>query len=148
MSLCRLIYSSYASPNIGYQDLKEIMEKSEKNNRLDGITGLLCYGDSMFLQVLEGDRKLVSKTYQRISTDPRHHTPVIIECVPIEIRLFEDWSMQAVRLVDLNVEVARRTILQYSSSITFQPDLMTPQQCLGFIQKLSSLNQLQVKKEA
>lgn len=139
MNLCRLIYSSYASADMTYQDLKEIMDKSEQNNRRDGITGLLCYGDSMFLQVLEGNRKTASKTYHRIATDKRHHTPTLIECVPTESRLFQAWSMQAVRLVDLNVDDARRLILQYSDSTTFQPDLMTPQQCLKFIHRLAQI---------
>ncbi len=89
MNLCRLIYSSYASPDTGYEDLKDIMEKSERNNRRDGLTGVLCYGDSMFLQVLEGNRKIVSKTYHRIATDKRHHTPALIECVADEVVYFK-----------------------------------------------------------
>ena len=139
MNLCRLIYSSYASPNTGYEDLKDIMEKSEQNNRRDGVTGVLCYGDSMFLQILEGNRKIISKTYHRIATDKRHHTPTLIECVSAESRLFQNWSMQAVKLVDLNAEEVRQLILQYSDTTTFQPDLMTAQQCLKFIYKLSEL---------
>jgi len=139
MNLCRLIYSSYASPDTGYEDLKDIMEKSERNNRRDGVTGVLCYGDSMFLQVLEGNRKIVSKTYHRIATDKRHHTPALIECVSAESRLFQNWSMHAVKLVDLNAEEVRQLILQYSDTTTFQPDLMTAQQCLKFIYKLSEL---------
>jgi|GEM_PF-163336 hypothetical protein len=47
MSLYSLIYSNYGKPDLGYHELKYIMEKSEKNNQLDGITGLLCYGDSV-----------------------------------------------------------------------------------------------------
>jgi Sensors of blue-light using FAD len=102
MSLYRLIYSSHGKPNLGYHDLKDIMEKSDKNNQLEGITGLLCYGDSIFLQILEGDRTTVSKTYHRISLDIRHHTPELIECVPIESRIFGVWSMKAVNLSELN----------------------------------------------
>ncbi|BAZ86377.1 BLUF domain-containing protein [Dolichospermum compactum] len=59
MSLYRLIYSSYGQSNLGYHDLKDIMEKSEKNNQFDGVAGLLCYGDSVFLQILEGDRYIL-----------------------------------------------------------------------------------------
>ena len=139
MNLCRLIYSSYASPDTGYEDLKDIMEKSERNNRRDGVTGVLCYGDSMFLQVLEGNRKNGRKTYHRIAPDKRHHTPALLEWVATQSRLFQSWSMQAVRLVDLNAEEVRQLILQYSDTTTFQPDLMTAQQCLKFIYKLSEL---------
>ncbi|MGL5035216.1 MAG: BLUF domain-containing protein [Microcystaceae cyanobacterium] len=138
MNLCRLIYSSHASTDLTYHDLKEIMEKSEKNNKPDGITGLLCYGDSMFLQILEGDRRLVSQTYHRIALDQRHHTPVIIECSAIELRTFEVWSMRTVKLVDLDAQKIRNLLLKYSSSIAFQPDLMTGKQCLLFMQDLAS----------
>ncbi|MEA5616427.1 BLUF domain-containing protein [Cronbergia sp. UHCC 0137] len=139
MSLYRLIYSSYGIPDLGYHDLKDIMEKSEKNNQSDGITGLLCYGDSIFLQILEGDRTIISQTYHRIALDQRHHTPELIECVPIESRLFGIWSMKAVTLSDLNSEEVRNLILKYSASITLQPHTMTSQQCLNFMQALVKL---------
>lgn len=132
MVLYRIIYSSYASPSLGYEDLKEIMEKSQSNNSRDGITGFLCYRDSMFLQVLEGDRQIVSKTYHRIAQDKRHHNPEIIEAVPIEERLFGLWSMRAIRLGDLGAERAQHLILKHSISSSFKPNMMTPKQCLDF----------------
>ncbi len=137
MSLYRLIYSSYGKSNLGYHDLKDIMEKSEKNNQFDGITGLLCYGDSIFLQILEGDRKIISKTYHRIALDPRHHTPELIECTPIESRLFGVWSMKAVNLNDLNSKEVRNLILRYSSSTTLRPENMTTEQCLNFMKAVA-----------
>ncbi|MBD2626233.1 BLUF domain-containing protein [Anabaena variabilis FACHB-164] len=143
MNLYRLIYSSYAKPDLGYHDLKDIMEKSERNNQSDGITGLLCYGDSIFLQILEGDscgalryRKIVSKTYHRIALDTRHHTPELIECIPIESRLFGIWSMKAVNFSNLNSQEVRNLILKYSTSTTLQPHTMTSQQCLNLMQAL------------
>lgn len=139
MQLCRLIYSSYANDDLTYQDLKEIMAKSEVNNQGDGITGLLCYGDGMFLQILEGNRQKVSKTYHRIAGDHRHHTPALIECISIENRLFGNWSMRAVKLGELNNEVIRNLILKYSESTTFEPQFMSPQQCLSFMEEMAVL---------
>lgn len=145
MSLYRLIYSSCGKPNLGYHDLKDIMEKSEKNNQLEGITGLLCYGDSIFLQILEGDscgalrdRTVISKTYHRISLDTRHHTPELIECVPIESRIFGVWSMKAVNLSELNSQQVKNLILKYSASATLQPHTMTSEQCLNFMKALAT----------
>ena len=137
MSLYRLIYSSYGKPDLGYHDLKDIMDKSEKNNQYDGITGLLCYGDSIFLQILEGDRAIVSKTYHRISLDTRHYNPELIECIPIESRIFGIWSMKAVNLSELQSQQVRNLILKYSSSATLQPNAMTSEQCLNFMQALA-----------
>ncbi|MTJ09382.1 BLUF domain-containing protein [Anabaena sp. UHCC 0253] len=146
MSLYRLIYSSYAKSDMGYHDLKDIMEKSENNNRSEGVTGLLCYGDSIFLQILEGDscgalryRTVISKTYHRIALDTRHHTPELIEFIPIESRLFGVWSMKAVNISDLNSQQVRNLILKYSASTTLQPHTMTSQQCLNLMQALAIL---------
>jgi hypothetical protein len=138
MSLYRLIYSSHGKPNLGYHDLKDIMEKSEKNNQSEGITGLLCYGDSIFLQILEGDRTIISKTYHRISLDTRHHTPELIECVPIESRIFGAWSMKAVNLSELNSQQVKNLILKYSASAILQPHTMTSEQCLNFMKALAT----------
>jgi hypothetical protein len=144
MSLYRLIYSSYGKSDLGYLDLKDIMQKSEKNNQFDGITGLLCYGDSIFLQILEGDsygalryRRVISKTYHRISLDTRHHTAELIECTPIESRVFGIWSMKAVNLSDLNSQEVRNLILKYSLSATLRPETMTSEQCLNFMKELA-----------
>ena len=132
MVLYRMVYSSYASPNLGYEDLNDIMGKSEKNNSRDGITGFLCYRDSMFLQVLEGDRQILCKTYHRISQDNRHHNPEIIEAAPIESRIFGLWSMRAIKLGDLSAERAQHLILKHSGSTVFKPHTMSAEQCLNF----------------
>jgi hypothetical protein len=139
MPLHRLIYSSYAVPNFNYQDLKAIMEVSNKNNRLAGITGILSYCDSMFLQILEGNCEVISRTYHRIATDKRHHTPTLIECIPIESRIFGNWSMHMIRLIDLNPDTLKRLILQYSDTTSFKPNLMTPYQCLEFSKRIAKL---------
>ncbi len=143
MSLCRLIYSSYAKPNLEYHDLRAIMEASERNNKQDGITGMLCYGDSMFLQILEGDRRAVSHTYHRIAADNRHYAPELIECSPIEGRLFTAWAMRAVNLIDLAADRGKHLILKYSGSMTFKPAAMSPSQCLNFMQELHELQQME-----
>ncbi|TAE60823.1 MAG: BLUF domain-containing protein [Nostocales cyanobacterium] len=137
MNLYRLIYSSYGKANLSYHDLTEIMQKSDKNNQHDGITGMLCYGDSVFLQILEGDRAVVSKTFQRISRDTRHHSPELIEFVPIESRLFVEWSMKAVNLGQLKSEKVKKLLLKYSPSTTLKPSSMTGKQCINLMQELA-----------
>ncbi len=142
MNLYRVIYSSYAKPDLDIQELKDIMEASTKNNKEDGITGLLCYGDSMFLQLLEGDQEKVSTTYHRIARDERHHGPLLIECQSISKRLFEVWSMQAIQLTDLNREQVNNIVLKYSGSALFRPNSMTPLQCVSFLKEMATLFQL------
>lgn len=144
MALFRLIYLSYATPNLEYPDLLDIMQKSEKNNSAVGITGMLCYGDSMFLQILEGDRKLVSQTYNRISIDKRHFGSELIEFTQTDSRLFGVWSMHLVQMDTMSSKVkvqAHNILTKYSSSNRFAFGSMNAMQSLNFMVDMSALYQ-------
>ena len=134
MALYRLIYVSQAIAGLSYTDLKAIMDKSEINNTQAGITGMLSFGDSMFLQVLEGSRRVVSQTYNRILLDKRHTNTELIEFSEIQNRDFAAWSMKAVQL-DHHPAV-REIILKYSASSIFSPISMTGSQSLSFLREL------------
>jgi len=139
MSLCRLTYCSHAISTLNYQDLKDILEKSQKNNTPLGLTGLLCFGNGMFLQVLEGDRKFLGHTYNRIAKDQRHHDTEIIEFVEVDSRIFEEWSMKALDLSNYSREVVKKLSMKYSSATDFYPFQMSAKQCLDFLVELYSL---------
>ncbi|BBC25283.1 BLUF domain-containing protein [Pseudanabaena sp. ABRG5-3] len=139
MALYRLIYVSQAIAGLEYPDLVNILEKSEQNNRTVGITGMLSFGDGMFLQVLEGSRRVVSQTYNRILLDKRHVNAELIEFSEIEQRDFGIWSMKVVQM-DSQPQI-RNIILKYSSSETFSPISMTGRQSLSFLRELTELYQ-------
>jgi len=139
MALYRLIYVSQAISGLEYPDLVDILEKSERNNKKVGITGMLSFGDSMFLQVLEGSRRVVSQTYNRILIDKRHANAELIDFSEIDYRDFGVWSMKVVQLSN-HAEV-RSIILKYSSSETFSPISMTGRQSLNFLRELTELYQ-------
>jgi len=139
MALYRLIYVSQAISGLEYPDLVDILEKSERNNKKVGITGMLSFGDSMFLQVLEGSRRVVSQTYNRILIDKRHANAELIDFSEIDYRDFGVWSMKVVQLGN-HAEV-RSIILKYSSSETFSPISMTGRQSLNFLRELTELYQ-------
>ncbi|MBE9203234.1 BLUF domain-containing protein [Synechocystis sp. PCC 7339] len=142
MSLYRLIYSSQGIPSLQSQDLKDILESSQRNNAANGITGLLCYSKPAFLQVLEGEHEQVNQTYHRIVQDERHHTPQIIECLPIKSRNFEVWSMQAITVNDLSTEQVKTLVLRYSGFTTLRPNAMDPEQCLNFLLDIAKIYEL------
>jgi hypothetical protein len=142
MNLYRLVYSSQANSELSPEDLKDISVVSENNNLADGITGLLCYSNLMFLQILEDEHEQINKTYHRIVGDKRHHTPILIECVPIQNRLFEVWSMQTISLSDLADSQINTLILKYSGSPKFKPNGMSPKQCLNFMKEVANIYQL------
>ncbi|MCY7332644.1 MAG: BLUF domain-containing protein [Pseudanabaena sp. CAN_BIN31] len=137
MALYRLIYVSQAIAGLEYPDFIEISQKSEFNNKKVGITGMLSFGDSMFLQVLEGSRRTVSQTYNRILLDKRHVNAELIDFSEIEHRSFSVWSMKVVQIT--NQSEVRDIILKYSSSDVFSPISMTGEQSLNFLFELTEL---------
>ncbi|WP_298613660.1 BLUF domain-containing protein [uncultured Thermosynechococcus sp.] len=141
MRLHRLLYLSCATDGLSYPDLRDIMAKSEVNNVRDGITGILCYGNGMFLQTLEGDRQKVSETYARILKDPRHHSAELIEFKAIEERTFINWSMRLVQLGEMDSDAVRRLRLKYSPAATFLPTSMTAEQCFHFLKEIYQMTQ-------
>lgn len=139
MALYRLIYVSQAIAGLEYSDLVDILQKSERNNKDVGVTGMLTFGDSMFLQVLEGSRLSISQTYNRILLDKRHFKAELIDFSEVEYRNFVTWSMKVVQ-IDNQMEV-RDLILKYSNSSTFSPISMTGKQSLSFLRELTELYQ-------
>ncbi|TXH40119.1 MAG: BLUF domain-containing protein [Burkholderiaceae bacterium] len=101
--LVRLLYCSRLTPGAASaQVLESILEQSRRNNAELGITGILCQGDDVFLQVLEGGRDEVNVLYRRLLKDPRHRDVTLMSFEPIAERRFVAWSMGAVNLHKLN----------------------------------------------
>jgi hypothetical protein len=102
--LIRVIYvSSAVGPQTGTMT-KAILEKSQAWNQANGITGVLCQGQGVFLQALEGERATVTKLYSRIYSDLRHTKVEMIHCESIVKRRYENWSMALVSLSDIDPE--------------------------------------------
>ena len=98
----RLIYMSKA---VGAQtsELSEsILHQAHAWNTQNDVTGVLCQGQDVFLQVLEGERAKVTKLYARIHADPRHKDLELLHCESISARRYGDWSMAYVRLSDVD----------------------------------------------
>lgn len=93
MSLMQLYY---ASTPFGFSDplLNNILAKSRRNNERDGITGALICRADLFLQMLEGPREAVTKTFHRILGDDRHLDVMLVGSGDIKTRLFPKWHMR------------------------------------------------------
>ena len=94
-----IVYYSFSQSEISSSELKELLQKAREWNEAHEITGLLIYRFNKkfkrgnFLQIIEGPKKSISSTWDRISTDPRHHTITVLEDGSFEIRNFSNWSM-------------------------------------------------------
>lgn len=100
--LIRLIYVSKV---VGPQSLAltdSILRKAHAWNTQNDITGVLCEGQGVFLQALEGERGQVTRLYARIFADPRHADLELIHCESITERRYGQWSMARVSLSDVD----------------------------------------------
>lgn len=93
--LRRLIYSSRVARQVRFVDAEEIARSSVERNRRAGLTGLLLYTPSHFIQVLEGEPAAVAATYLHIAKDPRHTQLRVLDEREVDAREFGAWAMTA-----------------------------------------------------
>jgi len=74
-------------------DLNVILAASQRNNEKAGVTGALLFDTVWFIQILEGERDAVSAVLRRIMGDERHDALTVMDCRPVEARLFGNWWM-------------------------------------------------------
>ncbi len=106
MPVFYLVYVSIAAEEFEADALLEILRASRENNTRDGVTGILLYKERRFMQLLEGEEKMVRATYARIVRDSRHRDVTILIKGNQPERDFADWSMA---FQDLDQETASHT---------------------------------------
>jgi hypothetical protein len=92
MRLHQIVYTSVLAD----QDesiLSKIHSHAVRNNTEHCITGMLLYSNGRFIQVLEGEKKLVLDTFKNIQHDPRHVDVKLLLSQDISERNFSKWSM-------------------------------------------------------
>ncbi|MCE4554029.1 BLUF domain-containing protein [Pelomonas cellulosilytica] len=115
--LVRLMYASRATAAMTDADFTAILKASREHNPAEGITGLLCFSDGVFVQVLEGGRNAVNARYKRIVEDHRHRDVVLLGYEEIVERAFPGWTMGHVNLHRLNPAL----LLKYSETGKLDP---------------------------
>ncbi|MDC9701432.1 MAG: BLUF domain-containing protein [Alphaproteobacteria bacterium] len=102
------------------KEIRLILDSCNRNNPLANITGTMIFNDHYFVQIMEGDRTLVSTMFSRIIQDPRHSDVVILNAGTIKERSFRDWSAAFAG----HSEVIDQIYLKYSPIIGFLPQRM------------------------
>ncbi len=92
----RLMQLVYTSRPFGFDQLtlRDILLTAQDRNSRDNITGALICREDLYLQMLEGPRAAVTKTFARILRDDRHVDVVGLWSGDAEERLFPEWSMR------------------------------------------------------
>jgi len=93
IKLKRVIYIS-EHRDYSNQNLKNIIQSSQKNNPSKEITGCLISGTITYLQLLEGPSASVDELYTKIKTDKRHENILMVVDEIVHDRLFKSWSMR------------------------------------------------------
>ena len=115
--LVRLLYASRMDASVNPEALSAILRSSRANNPKVGVTGVLCCSHGIFMQSLEGGRSVVSKLFQKIATDKRHHDVVLLSYDEIAERRFAGWAMGQVNVSRLNPAL----MLKYSETAELDP---------------------------
>ncbi|MDC3068107.1 BLUF domain-containing protein [Paracoccaceae bacterium] len=93
MKFMQLIY--YSKPfGFSLELLSAILVVSRTNNEERDITGALICRSDIFLQLLEGPKTQVMKTYEAIQRDDRHVNICHLMDKMVDKRLFPAWAMR------------------------------------------------------
>ena len=124
--MVRLLYVSRPVVPLTTTVTGSILATARAHNAANGITGALCQGQGLFLQVLEGERSAVNRLYGRIMLDRRHQDVELLQLEEIAERRFGQWSMAHVDLSSLDpmVQLKHPEFDPYSASGAFAMTLL------------------------
>jgi len=130
--LVRLLYASRAAAPLSASIQESILEQSRANNPRIGVTGILCYSDDLFIQVLEGGRDEVCELYNTIARDKRHVNVRILSYEEIRERRFGGWTMGQVNLAKVNPAL----LLKYAERAELNPFICSGQASMALLDEL------------
>jgi len=130
--LIRLLYASRAAQPVSQEVIEKILVQSRARNPALGVTGILCHGGDIFMQVLEGGREAVNTLYKEIVCDPRHRDVVILRYEEISERRFAGWTMGQVNLGKVNASL----LLKYSEKPVLDPYRVSGEASMALLDEL------------
>lgn len=132
--LTRLIYASESTAELTPHSVQSIVDHAREANERRQLTGMLLFDCNCFLQALEGRREAVSEAFCRIAPDPRHRRVVLLDVLPVDERLFDNWAM-GFAAIDAR---GREIFLRFGGSDRFDPHAMTAASALGLLRALAA----------
>lgn len=136
--LSRLMYVSSGSNKLSDAELGKILEQSRSHNEKHRITGVLCVGGGLFVQVLEGSECDLIRLYCKIIDDTRHYDCALIGIAPISERMFDQWSMGFIQKSPEAMATRRGQLLDYRLH-QYQGDVLVSAM-KGFLNMLKEKN--------
>jgi len=136
--LVQLLYASRAASEVTSETTESILQQSRTRNPELGITGVLCQGGDVFMQVLEGGRTAVNDLYNRIVRDARHEQVMLLHYREVAERSFSSWTMGHVRLDRINPSL----LLRYSERSTLDPFAVSGEASMSLLTELLATAQI------
>lgn len=130
--LVRLLYASRAVKPASARAVTAILAECQRNNPRRGITGVLCYSDEIYLQVLEGGRDAVCDTFNAIVRDERHGSIRLLSFEEISERRFGGWSMGQVNIDKINSSL----LLKYAEKAELNPFSVSGKVSMALLEEL------------
>jgi len=132
--LVRLLYASRAELPLTEAVIESILQQSRRNNARQGITGLLCFSDDLFIQILEGGRDAVCELYNAIVRDPRHRQVRILLYEEIPERRFGGWTMGQVNIKKISPSL----LLKYAERPELDPFACSGRASIALLEELTA----------
>ncbi len=130
--LVRCLYASRAAAPLTDAAIDSILEQSRRNNPKQGITGMLCVAEDIFIQLLEGGRDEVCELFNTIVRDPRNQQVRILVFEEITERRFGNWTMGQVHIAKVNPSL----LLKYSERPTLNPFIGSGRAIMALLDEL------------
>lgn len=136
--LVRLLYASRATAAVTHEIIESILTSSREHNPALGITGVLCHGGDVYMQVLEGGRAPVNAMYNKLVRDPRHHDIALLHYQEVSERKFAGWTMGQVNLSKINPSL----LLKYSDKAVLDPFAEPGRASMALLEELIATAQI------
>ncbi len=120
-----LIYCSLASRDLSANDIADILNTARDYNSKNNITGCLLYHNNEFIQILEGNKKVIKDLYTKIEKDKGHTGSTLLTEGGKEERTFTNWNMAFHKVTDDDVQDMGKKLFIHNF-ITFSDMVQKP----------------------
>lgn len=95
--LHHFVYCSRAANGVDEAEVGRLVEAAQRQNLINGITGVLVFGSGVFFQWIEGPPAQIKKLIANLHSDPRHYDIVSLsQSEEKRERLYPNWEMEKV----------------------------------------------------
>lgn len=133
--ISRSTFESHDITNKIEPNVARILAKSKLNNRINGLVGVLYFGDGVFFQCLEGEEDAVNTLLTKLEADSRHKDLKVISKKYIDKLSFGDWAM---KFAPLDEQI--KQFLKANNFQTFDPYLFSGEIISKFLNLLFKAN--------